>query len=92
MSAGAVEAVPCELKTFWGGVTLHHIEDLHKKGMAGENFPVFKVCVSSNDSHAVCSTQQYPYPYSYPYPPYGQWSLIPNSVSHPNSGPIPTLT
>ena len=41
-SIGSSSAVPCELKTFWGGLTVHHKEDLERHGMAGANFPLFK--------------------------------------------------
>lgn len=34
--------IPCELKTFWGGLTVHHPEDLERRGMAGASFPLFK--------------------------------------------------
>ena len=34
--------VHCELQTYWGALTLHHVEDLARHGMSGANFPLFK--------------------------------------------------
>ena len=39
--------VPCEIRTFWGGLTVHHKEDLEKRNMSHENFPLFKVGTQS---------------------------------------------